>query len=33
VAVFEIGKDPINSDFEKTILDALKKKGYFSFIE
>ncbi len=29
VTVFEIGKDPNNSDFEKTILDSLKKKGYF----
>jgi hypothetical protein len=28
VNVFEIGRDPKNPDFEKTILDALKKKGY-----
>jgi hypothetical protein len=29
VTVFEIGKEPNNSDIRKTILDALKKKGNF----
>jgi hypothetical protein len=32
VTMFKIVEDPSNSDFEKTIVDALKKKGFFNLL-